>query len=340
MNNKELVSIIIPFYKGESYINVAITSVIEQSYDNFELLLIENGEKDNSEKIIKSYNDKRIKYFYLDEGNVSKARNFGIENSKGKYIYFMDGDDRIDKDCLLICLSKLKKENVDMVMFNIDRIKIDKIDKTELPWKNEVLDSSRIKKELIPTMIYPRKNEMSVMGSACRLFTKSEYVKKIRFKENIKFAEDLLFCIELFSIIKSVYVLNESLYFYIMNGESTLNRYKKDIIYNSINLHNEMKNILEKRKLVDSEITYRFFMNKGRMYPNAISFSSRCSDKKIAKKEIENIIEIFKNDNYNYLNLEYPFLIKFTFILLKLKMKNTLLLLYKLKEGVRKRKYN
>ena len=340
MNQEKLISIIIPFYKGEKYINIAIDSVLKQTYKNFELLLIENGPKDRSKEIIDSYKDNRIKYFYLEQGNVSKARNLGIQHATGKYIYFMDGDDRIDENCLFECMSLMSCYNIDMVMFNIDKIKKDSIEKTSLPWKNEVLDSSRIRNELIPKMIYPKKNENSVMGSACRLFTKSQYVKKLKFNENIKFAEDLLFCIELFSIIHNVYIFDKSLYFYIMNGESTLNRYKKDIIYDSIKLHEEMKYILEKRNLFNIDNSYRFYMNKGRMYPNAISFSSRNINKKNAKEEISNIIKLYKEDKFNYYKLEYPFLIKLTFLLMDLKMKSLLLFLYRFKENIRKRKYN
>lgn len=90
-----LVSIIMPIYNVERYLNEAIDSVVNQEYVNWELLIINDGSTDNSKAIIKQYNDLRILYFEQTNQGVSAARNVGLEHMKGTFFCFLDGDDRL-----------------------------------------------------------------------------------------------------------------------------------------------------------------------------------------------------------------------------------------------------
>ena len=94
---KALVSIIMPVYNCENYLDKSITSVLNQTLDNIELIIINDGSTDNSNKIIEKYlnKDNRIKYINQSNNGVSIARNKGIDMAKGKYIGFVDGDDYI-----------------------------------------------------------------------------------------------------------------------------------------------------------------------------------------------------------------------------------------------------
>ena len=100
MSEKEKVdiSIIVPVYNVEKYISCCINSILNQTYKNFELILIDDGSTDNSAKICKEYAilDNRIKVFHKKNEGVSKARNFGLEVSVGKYIMFCDSDDYVE----------------------------------------------------------------------------------------------------------------------------------------------------------------------------------------------------------------------------------------------------
>lgn len=106
--DKELITIIIPIYNAEKYLKKTIESVLNQTYENYELILVDNGSVDNSLKICKEYEEKgrRIKTFIQNEKGVSKARNMGLENATGKFICFMDADDYIEKD-MLECYMKV-----------------------------------------------------------------------------------------------------------------------------------------------------------------------------------------------------------------------------------------
>ena len=91
--NNPLVSVIIPAYKCEKFISSAIESVLSQTYENFELIVVDDGSPDNTASVAKKYQH-RINYIYQENGGVSKARNTGIRMSKGEYIAFLDADDK------------------------------------------------------------------------------------------------------------------------------------------------------------------------------------------------------------------------------------------------------
>ena len=97
MQNK-LISIILPVYNGENTICQAIESVLNQSYQNFQLIIVDDGSQDSTSEKCKNYlENHQVSYYKLKNGGVSKARNFGIKKAKGEYITFIDSDDLYDK---------------------------------------------------------------------------------------------------------------------------------------------------------------------------------------------------------------------------------------------------
>ena len=102
MKNNNLYSLIIPVYNGEKYIQTCINSILIQTYNNFEVIIIDDGSTDRTRIICEELtkNNSKIKYIYQENGGVSKARNRGIEESKGDYITFIDIDDYIESNTL------------------------------------------------------------------------------------------------------------------------------------------------------------------------------------------------------------------------------------------------
>lgn len=93
------VSIIIPVYNGEKTISRTIDSCLKQTYKNIELVIVDNGSTDSTKKIVNDYmDDNRVKYFYISNIGRSNARNYGLQNCKGKYIQFLDADDELEKE--------------------------------------------------------------------------------------------------------------------------------------------------------------------------------------------------------------------------------------------------
>ena len=114
--SKTLISIIVPIYKVEKYLRQCLDSIQNQTYQNFECLLINDGSPDNSADICREYvsKDARFRYFEKENGGVSSARNLGIECSGGAYITFIDADDWVDSDYLEVLYNALIDENADI----------------------------------------------------------------------------------------------------------------------------------------------------------------------------------------------------------------------------------
>ncbi|MFR1776844.1 MAG: glycosyltransferase family 2 protein [Clostridia bacterium] len=118
------ISVIIPVYNTEKYLKRCFDSVIEQNYPNVELVIINDGSKDNSEIIIKEYKDKHpdlISYYKKDNTGVADTRNFGIEKATGDYIMFLDSDDYIDK-ALFKNLENYINNEVELIKFKLQRV--------------------------------------------------------------------------------------------------------------------------------------------------------------------------------------------------------------------------
>ena len=113
---RELISIIVPIYNVENYLRQCLDSILNQTYQNFECLLINDGSPDNSADICREYveKDSRFKYFEKENGGLSDARNYGIRQSKGSYLTFVDSDDWLENDALQQLYDALKKENADI----------------------------------------------------------------------------------------------------------------------------------------------------------------------------------------------------------------------------------
>lgn len=116
IDNNELVSVVVPIYKVEKYLKNCIDSILNQTYYNMEIILVDDGSPDNCGKICNEYanKDKRIKVIHKKNGGLSDARNIGIENATGNYITFVDSDDDIEKEYIEYLYNLLKKNNTKM----------------------------------------------------------------------------------------------------------------------------------------------------------------------------------------------------------------------------------
>lgn len=113
------VSVVIPVYNTEEYVEEAIMSVLNQSLKEIEVIVVNDGSPDNSEEIIKNIHDDRIRYFKKENGGLSDARNYGFKHVKGKYVYFLDSDDYIEKDFLLKAYQKMEETGSDMLQTRV-----------------------------------------------------------------------------------------------------------------------------------------------------------------------------------------------------------------------------
>lgn len=180
------VSIIIPVYNAGKFLAETIKSVLNQSLDNFELILVNDGSTDNSESICEEYErlDNRIKYFYQTNAGVSIARNNGLLHANGEYIFFMDSDDTLDSEFFKTSYEIAKKENRDILIIGESFCKrMPHV--TALPTWAQMLRFDFLKK-------YP----------------------KIRFPEHIQPCEDGLFSHQLLALTTNIGVNPDGIYHY------------------------------------------------------------------------------------------------------------------------------
>ena len=234
------VSVIIPVYNSEKYLDRCLKSLIKQSYSDIEVIIVDNGSKDNSIEIIKEYskNDNRIKFYICDTSGASAARNLGLDKSSGEYGLFVDSDDYVSIDYIekMIGLVKSKKT---MALCNNQEIWNNKIDERKL---FENIDNKMlIKEDVIKEIASGR------AGLICSKLINLSIVKEnnIQFDTNIKLSEDLLFFLDVAKYTEEFIHINESLYFYDRRNENSITRrYLENAWENQIYVLNRVEQIL------------------------------------------------------------------------------------------------
>lgn len=221
---EELISIIIPVYNVELYISKCIESVLNQTYKSFEVIIVDDGSPDNSIKIAQKYADidKRIRIITKENGGLSDARNVGINQAKGKYIYFLDSDDYIEDNLLEKVVNYAEQNNSDVIIFGYFVDYVD--DKGLVKYTNNVfLDSieSEVKYEDSFTI---DNNLLAMLGYAWNKFYKREYLinNNIKFEKGVSLIEDILFNELALTKSKNIFILKDQLYHYIHRDRSTL----------------------------------------------------------------------------------------------------------------------
>lgn len=125
MNEDHLVSVVMTVFNREKYVELAIKSVLNQSYKNIELIIVNDGSTDSSESIIKSFNDKRIKYFSKENTGQLDTFKYAYKKATGDYVTRVDSDDIVDKDFILLCINEVSKNSklqfIYFNLFNIDK---------------------------------------------------------------------------------------------------------------------------------------------------------------------------------------------------------------------------
>ena len=227
----ELISIILPVYKAEKCLSKCIDSILAQTYENFELILVDDGSPDNSGKICDEYaeKDKRIKVIHKENGGVSSARNVGLDNAKGENITFVDADDVAHKKYLEVLYDNLKKYDADISWCSYNNIYKDQCLKSKEHTFNYLaidFSDSKFVEYFKSFFSYCNSPSTAVWG---KLFTKKS-IENIRFDEKIKIAEDKLFLLESLRFAKKMCFSNECVYDYIIDSASAFHSYKIDYL--------------------------------------------------------------------------------------------------------------
>lgn len=189
-----VISIIVPIYNTSAYLRDCIDSILSQSYTNFELLLIDDGSTDESGIICDEYAEKdaRVKVFHKKNGGVSSARNMGLENAKGEYVYFSDSDDTLPMDSLNILFSGIK-DNCQSAVAGYTLVN----DDGSILYSIKDCNYGYLQRdEMLMQFFAP--SPYQYQGYLVNKLFSHSIIKKhhIRFEPSIKFNEDRLFCVQ------------------------------------------------------------------------------------------------------------------------------------------------
>lgn len=219
----ELVSVIVPVYNREKYIRDCLQSLYNQTYDNMEILVIDDGSDDHTLDICKSCmeQDNRIHLFHQDHYGVSIARNYGIEKAKGKYIVFLDSDDMLHPCFVSAFLKRANETGADIVTCAYLKISTDKIKQCyEKMTSDSVVKWISFSKDDVVHQFHS--GNCKYLGVVTCKLIRSDLIKDIRFRNKIRFGEDTLFMYDLVRKGFTMEILNEGWYLYRMHDNNTV----------------------------------------------------------------------------------------------------------------------
>lgn len=212
MKNPPKISVIVPVYKVETVLSKCINSILNQSFDDFELLLIDDGSPDNSGLICDQFAtcNSKIRVFHKKNEGVSASRNLGLREAKGDYIIFIDSDDWVDSDFFLNLSHYMV--NYDIIFFGLNCVSVEgKVIDSYIP---EGISSDNSSLSDIVYSLF----DIGLLGYMCSMAVKREVLIKndIKFRENISIHEDSIFCYSCLDHIEKVVVLNYLPYMYVI----------------------------------------------------------------------------------------------------------------------------
>lgn len=281
---KPLISVIVPVYNSEKYLNRCLESILNQTLKDFELLLINDGSKDLSGQICDNYakKDSRVKVYHKENGGVSSARNAGIERSSGKYLLFVDSDDYIQQNLFLSFSNILENNEYDLILYDFI-----------LKWKHTqkiVHENSTSISTLTQDVL-----ECKVHGSVCnKLFNKRIFSDSgIRFNENISMGEDFLALFQISTHVKILYNLKISFYFY---NQTNADSFTKNYSLKHINDIDKVFSIINHDpSITNNQLMNALMIGKLKKKIDLIYFSS--------KKNRDFALTLFPSIDYTRINI-------------------------------------
>ena len=305
-NCEKIISIIVPVYNSEKYLHRCVDSIINQTYKNLEIILIDDGSSDNCPGICDEYEkkDSRVRAIHQENRGPMAACANGIKNATGEYIGFIDSDDWIERGMYYDMMNVAKNYNADLVQcgFIYDS---DKESKEFLGInKDEVFKDNMVKDILIPKLL-------NFWDSEGLLFSPSRWNKLIKndlVKKNLeycdlslKMGEDLNLILPILIDSKKVVCINKSYYHYVVNGNSTTQSFNANLWEKNKRLFKCIENIC-----IEKKVKIQTNMNKYFIYMTILAIFNEYNSSDRFTKKVKNIINICKeNPSKMFLNEYY-----------------------------------
>lgn len=229
-----MISIIVPIYKTEKYIQKCISSIACQTNKDIEIILVDDGSPDNCPKICDEWaeKDNRIKVIHKDNGGLVSARKAGLETASGEYVGFVDGDDFIEPDMFEKIQTMISKYKPDMVLCDFYYDFGDKTEESRQLFTKEFYNKQNLISDLYPKMLYSGTFYKFGINPCCwsKVYKKELLEKNLQLVDNrIKMGEDAAFTYPCLLDAKTVCTISKPLYHYIINKNSMTQCYDESL---------------------------------------------------------------------------------------------------------------
>lgn len=290
----DLISVVIPAYNVEEKINRCINSLLEQTYQNLEIIIVNDGSTDLTAQKCEEYSNRNeIKYISISNGGVSNARNIGMKSAKGKYITFVDADDYIEKDMIEKLVNLIMDS--DLVICGKNVVTKDGVIQEEIK-----IDKAKVEKEDI-LLLYKAK---ILNPPYCKLYrTEIIRMNQLQFDSYLSVGEDLLFNLQYIKqIVQPITILKENLYNYEkLNANGLSEKYHKNMLEMKTKIVKEMKkdiHVSEKEErdfeIILFNLLFSSVTNEWKDKSNSLWHRYVNAYKKLKSKEIMDQIETLK----------------------------------------------
>ena len=283
------VSVLIPVYNTEKYLKKCLDSVINQTLKDIEIIIVNDGSKDNSQAIIEEYacKDERIKYFDQENKGLGATRNKGLEMAKGQYIVFLDSDDWVELDCYEEMYNNAIEKNSDLVIVDYY---IDNEEKSFI-YKNKYQTNQ--KKEYLKDVLL-----RNVPGFSWNKLYKKEIIDKNKMKfpirgelENI---EDQYFTTRFVYLSNNISFVNKPLIHYIIRNSSIVNTYQNGLLEDGLALYNANKDLFKNTEYIEV-LDIGLLKHIVQIVFNEVKSCNKTN----IKNKVNNINSILENKLYN-----------------------------------------
>lgn len=325
--NKYKVSIIVPVYGVEKYIDKCLDSLVKQSLKEIEIIVVNDGTKDNSQKIIDKYVKKypeKIKSYIKENGGQGSARNYGLKKTTGEYIGYVDSDDFVEKDMYKKLYNKAKENNYDIVVCGNYNVSED--------YQNKNIDAFINNYNTDLENIFFGK--MAVWN---KIYKRDILIKnKLEFKEKVWY-EDLAFTLKAIMNSNTFAFIDEPLYDYLIREGSTMNNSNVQRNLEILDAFNDILSYIQHNKK-EEYFNKIEFLAIDHIYISAIVRVLKAdSDKNIKKETIEKLINYMNKNFPNYKSNKYINTLsknrKIIYKLINIKMYGLINLIFKVKKG-------
>lgn len=216
-----MISIVVPVYNSQDYLEKCLDSICRQTYRDWECILVDDGSTDDSMTIIDAFVEKDARFFSIHKSNggVSSARNIGTDISRGEYIAYIDSDDWVDPDYLELLYNTICFTDSDLSVCGFGRVRRQG---TIIPHVMKTSSSFIVNED--NELLFIELNQEYLLFGPCQKLYKSSIIKnnRLRFDETCSYGEDLLFNYCYLEYVNRIFVLNRILYFYRETGENSL----------------------------------------------------------------------------------------------------------------------